>query len=1256
MLKATISGKPDLKTFKVMCCLVIFIALGMTSQIFAVDAYDLIFSTYFGGSNWEHARDVVVDKSGNIYVVGGTASADFPTTSGAYSQSLQTGGSQQFGPCDIFVVKFSPGGTLLWSTLIGGPNYDRAYAVEVDGQGYIYVAGRAGPGFPVKNAFQPDFDGVDNGSYGMQNAFVLKLEPDGSGLVWSSYVGVSTLCRDLAIDEQGDVYVPGGRWNTSKTPPAEWFENAYQKEPLGGVADCGVMKIKSDGSRVLWATWLGGSAQDNSAASIRIGPDGRIFVGGSTFSADFPTTAGAYDRTYSGEADFFVACLTPDGSELVYSTYLGGPGNEWISTHNLAVDDFGNAYVAVPTSSPNYPVTEGAFQQTFRGGNTDWAITKLSPSGALLASTLLGGGEGENPDGIYVGSDGMVFITGETQSADFPVTAGAVQSQKNAGTEAVLVTLSSDLKRLLYATYLGGGANDTGRSGCLGPDGSLYLTGASNGPGWPAKNAYQSTFAGGGGNWGNGDCVLAKLAPARTINVDPAETFQTINGWEMVAFALEPDNPAFLNFKDELFDLAVHDVGINRLRLEIRSGVENINDNWSAHQDGTIEYQTWRSRRYATVNDNTDPYTIDWAGFHFSEMDDVIERVVNPLRAVLEADGDKLYVNVNYVAFTGQITDGIYIHDDPAEYAEFVLATYLHIKEKYGWVPDSWEVLLEPDNVSQWDGTLLGRAIVATAGRLNTAGFEPVFVAPSNTNMGNAITYFDRMVEVPGAVEYLREFSYHRYGGVSLQNLRTIAERARQYGLETSMLEWWSSSNSYRTLHEDLKVGNNSAWQQGVLVGALNSNMALYVVDDSNPANPRLMLNDKTKFTRQYYRFVRPGAIRIQSVSQESSFDPLAFINKDGSYVVVVKCNAGGDFSIGGLVAGTYGIKYTTSSRYDVDLPDQTIGAGQAVITGIPATGVLTVYGKPSLPDDQPPTTPAGLIATDLSTSRLILTWDRSIDNVDIAGYKIYRGGVLLGFSQTNSFEDKKIEPASVYTYEVSAYDTALNESPLSETLEVKTPEPDIRAELLGYWKFEERRGTATMDMSGSGNDGTVVGPKRVPVTTGLALEFDGRDDYVEIAANPDLDNLDAITMVAWIYPHVDGHWHVMDKGDGDKRMYAEGAGLTLDGRIRYTGSHAFSRSVGGTIELNKWQHVAMTWSRATNRTSLYHNGAEVEYSTQEIGSGSVLDDATYPFTIGARGALGEVTFFDGLMDEVRLYGYALGEEEIRDIYNSIAP
>jgi hypothetical protein len=1216
------------------------------SGVLQGQSHELAFSTYLGGSDWEHARDVAVDTLGNVYIVGGTASTDFPTTQGAYQRTLRMGGNQAFGPCDVFVAKFNPTGNLIWSTYIGGPAYDRAYAVEVDSKGYIYIAGRAGPGFPMKNAFQPNFDGVDNGSYGMQNAFVLKLLPDGSDLVWSSYVGVSTLCRDLALDANGDIYVPGGRWNTTRTPPPQWFVNAYQKTPPGGESDCGVIKIKGDGSQVLWATWLGGSDQDTCAASIRVDGNRYVYIGGSTFSNDFPTTRGAHDNSYNGEADFFVARLSPDGSELVYGTYLGGPGNEWISTHNLAVDDFGNAYVAIPTGSANYPTTQGAFQRAFRGGNTDWAVTKLSPTGALLASTFIGGSEGENADGVYVDALGNVFITGETQSGDFPVTTDAYQADHHGGTDAVLVKLSADFSQLLYSTFLGGGANDNGRSGCLGQNGGLYLTGASDGSGWPVKNAYQSAFTGGGGNWGNGDCILAKFVPGNVISVEPGITYQAITGWEATAWVAEPSDPAFPNYRDTLFDMLVNDIGINRVRLEVRSGVENSNDNWSDYHAGVIDYATWRSRRYATVNDNDDPDEINWTGLHFSEMDYAVDNIVIPLKQLLEARGERLFVNVNYVAFTGQITgSGIYIHDDPAEYAEFVLAAYQHLQSKYGWVPDSWEVHLEPDNVAQWNGALLGRAIVAAADRLTSNDFTPAFVAPSNTNMANAIAYFDQMIQFRGVLQSLREFSYHRYGGVSVRNLQSIADRAAQHGLDTSMLEWWSESNTYRTLHEDLKTGNNSAWQQAVVRGFFN-------VDDSDPSNPKVSINDKSKFTRQYYKFVRAGAIRIGASSNSSVFDPLAFINEDGRYVVVVKCDGGGEFSVQQLPAGTYGVKYTTASQYDVDLPAQAIGIGEAVVAGIPAAGVLTVYVKSSSSDTEAPSVPTDLSANAISASEVTLSWVTSADNIAVAGYKIYRDGTRIAFSVTNSYMDMSVQPSTQYTYQVSAYDTAGNESDLSLPVTIATPGYDLEEGLVGYWRFDENKEISAGDSSGNNNTGTLIGPAWVTGKTGYGLDFDGIDDYVRIAVTPSLDNLKAVTMTAWIFPRIDSHWHVLDKGDGDKRIYAEGANLTLNGRIRYTGKHAYSESTNGTIRLNTWQHVALTWSTSDHRTRLYHNGVEVAYGVHDTGSGSVLDDTTHPFVIGARGALGAGTFFDGVIDEVRLYDRALNAQEARDLYN----
>ncbi|UCD50250.1 MAG: hypothetical protein JSW27_22315 [Phycisphaerales bacterium] len=1233
----------------------LFATLAVLLWSSTIYAYELTFSTYFGGSASEGIRDVEVDALGNVYVAGTTRSPDFPTTLGAYDEEVDTSlGTTQWGyNSEIFVAKFSPAGALVWSTIIGGPNSEEAYGLEIDGAGYVVVHGRGAPGSPVTpGVYQPEFKGCGGGDPGnphntAQNAYICKLTPDGSTLVWGSFFGIDHLHRDLALDRNNDIYVTWGvrpdendpaHWETWMDPA--WNAHVFQPNPQGG-ADGGVAKIAADGSAVLWATYLGGSDYDSIEASIDVDAEGYVYVGLQTRSLDIPTTPGALDRTHNGGVDWYVAKLLPDGSDLVYGTYIGDEGNNWLNTHNLVVDDAGNCYSSTCAFDSSFPITRGAVQRR-HGGGVDWGIVKLSPTGSLAAGTFLGGSAADNPDGIRIDADGNLVLFGQTGSADFPVSDDAYQPTKGGQDDAVMVKLNPELNRILYSTFLGGNGNDAGRAGCVGLDGSLIVAGATSGSDWPTQNAFQNSRS------GSGDALVARLAPPSTITIDPTVTYQTITGWEATAWVAEAGDPALPLYRDALYDALVNDIGINRVRLEVRSGVENENDNWTAYQNGIIEYQAWRSRRYATINDNADPDTIDWSGFHFSEMDGAIEQVVNPLRALMEARGERLYININYVAFTGQITDGAYLHDNPDEYAEFVLATYLHIRDKYGWVPDAWEILLEPDNVAQWNGRLLGEAIVACAAKLEAHGFDPVFIAPSNTNMGNAISYFDRMMDVPGVLPYLREFSYHRYGGVSIQNLQTIASRARQYGLNTSMLEWWTNGNTYRTLHEDLKVGNNSAWQQAVVRG-------FFDIDDANPNNPTFAINAKTKFTRQYFKFVRPGAVRIEATSLTEAFDPLAFINQDGRHVVVVECDEAGVFTLGGLPAATYGIKYTTASEYDVDLSDQTIAAGQALVATMPDVGVLTVYAKATVLDEQPPSAPTD-VAADAEATAVTLTWNAATDDIAVTGYKIYRDSTLIGFAANTSFEDSNVEPDVVYTYEVSAYDGAGNESLLSAPLVVVTPELTEQSALLGYWKFDEGSGTAALDASGNNYLGGVFGATWVSGMDEFALNFDGINDYVRIQTEPALNNLEAITMAAWIYPRVDAHWHVLDKGDGDKRLYAEGTRRTFDGRIRYTGAHAFSKSVSNTVQLNDWQHVAMVWSRATNLTRIYHNGREVSYTTQDVGTGSPLDDTTHPYTIGARGALGEVTFFNGLIDEVRLYRRALTADEVYDLYVPLAP
>lgn len=483
-------------------------------------SYNLIFSTYIGGGNWEHARDVAADADGNVYICGGTSSRDFPTTPGAYDRSFNYGDSSG-DECDAFICKFSPDGRLIWSTYLGGPGYDRAYGIEVDAQGYVYVAGRSGRNFPTTpGSFQPTFQGFNGGGYGgFQNAFVAKLSPDGTKLIWASYVGVGQLCRDIAIDERGNIYLPLVFPNKGNLPPTDWFANAFQKNPRGGM-DVGAVKISDDGSKVLWATWLGGSGDENQALSIRVDKQENVCLGFSTQSFDMPVTDGAFDQTLNGGVDFFVAKLNPTGSELLFGTYLGGSGNEWISTHNLALDDRGNVYASTWTSSPDFPTTSDAFQKQYGGGASDIAVSKFSPTGALLASTYIGGSGDENPDGIYVDSAGNLFITGDSSATNFPVTGNALQPRNGGNHDAVVVLLSPDFSSLLFSTFMGGSNYDNGRSGFLGRDGSLYITGSADGDGYPTSAAaFQKTFAGGPSDYGAGDVILTKLSPIRNAKV-----------------------------------------------------------------------------------------------------------------------------------------------------------------------------------------------------------------------------------------------------------------------------------------------------------------------------------------------------------------------------------------------------------------------------------------------------------------------------------------------------------------------------------------------------------------------------------------------------------------------------------------------------------------------------------------------------------------------------------------------------------------
>ncbi len=501
------------------------------------------FSTWIGGSGQENLRDVTSDRFGNVYVTGGTSSPDYPTTANAFDRTFATGGSSlgSGGPMDIFVAKYTSDGRLLWSTLLGGPNYDRAYAIEVDFDGYVYVGGRAGDQFPTtEGVLQEEFGGdlSPNGLYGKQDAFVAKLSPGGDSLIWATYFGSDDLgfARDIDIDPTGAVYIA---FSGGDRPNPHVTAGAYQTEG-GGKRDLIVAKISPDARRVLWATYYGGSQDDGLGPAIRVHADATVTVTGTTKSTDLPRAGARSAVGYGGgTSDMFVARFSADGSELIYGTYFGGSGNDGTETHTLALDDDGNAWITGFTTSPDLPVTSGVLQPNLKG-NGDIPLAQFgADDGALLGCTYLGGSGGENVQGIAIGRDGKVIVGGGTSSVDYPVTPNGAQTETTGGYDMIATVVEPDLSRIIWSTRFGGSKEDDGRTLWADRLGNLYLAGHTDSRDFPLVAEAQSTY-GGGAN----DGAVARFTPSYDY-VEPTRVSFGTSCWTMV----EGKSDAYLSIR-----------------------------------------------------------------------------------------------------------------------------------------------------------------------------------------------------------------------------------------------------------------------------------------------------------------------------------------------------------------------------------------------------------------------------------------------------------------------------------------------------------------------------------------------------------------------------------------------------------------------------------------------------------------------------------------------------------------------------------
>jgi hypothetical protein len=395
-----------------------------------------------------------------------------------------------------------------YSTYFGGSGTeDSALGIALDASDYVYLAGRTtSANFPTAGAFQP-------ASAGGQDGYLVKLSPDATAIVFSTYFGGSgsDQANNVAVDGSGNVYA-AGTTDSTNFPTA----NAYQAARAGS-RDFFLAKFDAAGSTLAFSTYLGGTGTENFASDMKLDGSGNAYLSGVTASTNYPTVSPYQAAHAGGTSDVVVSKFSSAGS-LTYSTYLGGSLSDGTGT-NLAVDGAGNMYVSGSTSSVNFPTTAGAYQTSLVGGTDDF-LTKIDAAGATLSfSTYFGGSGNDSPVGAagtpVVAPDGSVYISGFTESTNLPVTADAFQPVHAAdgagGRDTFVSRFSSDGTALLYSTYFGGNAGDNASRGMALEGGRLTLAFQTVSTDLPVQDAVQASFGGGAA-----DAYVARFQPGQS--------------------------------------------------------------------------------------------------------------------------------------------------------------------------------------------------------------------------------------------------------------------------------------------------------------------------------------------------------------------------------------------------------------------------------------------------------------------------------------------------------------------------------------------------------------------------------------------------------------------------------------------------------------------------------------------------------------------------------------------------------------------
>ena len=449
----------------------------------------LIFSSYVGTASDEWVQDCAVDGAGDVYLMGATEGADFPTTTGAVDPTFN-------GGLDVFLCKLSQNGMkLLHCTYVGGAGNDGgpytgpSQASDVggmciDSEGAVYLTGPTNSSdFPTTAGA---YDRTHNGGY---DAFVIKLDPGLGSIAYGTYVGGAgdDFPMDIDVDADGSSVVAGTTLGTFPTTIGAFDRVA------NGAEDAFAFQLDPTGATLLGSTHLGGSGKDFGTA-LAIDDSGIVYVVGASESGDFPTRS-AYDATHNGMRDMFVTRINSTWGGLAYSTFIGTSGQEY--ANDVRVDFSGRAYVVGYTTSSAFPTTTGCYKKAF-AGSIDGVVLRLDAYGSFVDKcTFFGGTSDDRGYGIALDPNGDVLVTGFTLGTT-PTTTGAYCSTNEGDMDVFIARLDGTLSTLRYGSMFGGSGEDKAWAVACGARGDVFVAGHTTSLDYPATvGAYDGTFNGG---------------------------------------------------------------------------------------------------------------------------------------------------------------------------------------------------------------------------------------------------------------------------------------------------------------------------------------------------------------------------------------------------------------------------------------------------------------------------------------------------------------------------------------------------------------------------------------------------------------------------------------------------------------------------------------------------------------------------------------------------------------------------------------